>query len=102
MKVPVYRYLVVGQQKQYGPVSVRLTKKAPSLAPHEVALKLFIDLPEALFRKPALSVTVSVPDGTVSDKPAVPATVVHDITEVLQRELGIDVTVSAVLGTEIK
>ena len=42
--------------------SVRMTKNKPSLDANEVAIKLNLELPDSLFRKPVLEGTIKVPE----------------------------------------
>jgi hypothetical protein len=94
-------YLVVGQRfkdsgSPDGKPTIRTTIRKPSVDPDEVPILLQFDLPAALFRRPTLAARITVPD---TDAPlAITPQVQHDITRVLQEQLGIVVHVEAPEG----
>ncbi len=88
----VQRYLAVGKRSGYAP-SARLTKTAPRLEPHEIAIKILLDVPVALFTKPALTAAISIPEESVSSH-TINAATISDLEEVVSRELGLDLTIS--------
>jgi hypothetical protein len=86
-------YLVL-RTTRYGGLNARLTKKAPSLAAGEVAVALRVDLPTALFQRPTLRASVTIPDDAkLSD--TITATVQSDLARVLSDRLGVSVRVTA-------
>lgn len=91
------RYLCVKHDpKRWGckPVT-RLMTSLPSLAPNEVAIRLEIELPDALFTKPSLEARVTVPDSAVT-RPVVDAVVQENICAALQQQLGVELTIQVV------
>lgn len=94
-------YLVVGQKFRdsgwtEGKPTVRTMKTKPSVAPHEVAVWINVELPEALFKRPNLSATISVPESSA------PITITPEVQEniarVVQEQLGITLQISAPLA----
>jgi hypothetical protein len=78
-----------------GALNVRLATRKPSLQPGEVAVRVTLDLPRALFERPALEARISVPADQVN-RPTINAAVVENIREVLQQQLGVDLRISLV------
>jgi hypothetical protein len=92
-------YLIVSATyAKYGtkkPIGLKLPRvastksgKTPSLKPGEVAIKLHINLPEALFEKPTLHAKITVDKGSVVSR-SVDLEVVNNITELMQEQYGI-------------
>ena len=73
----IERYLIVGKQRHRKPTA-RLSIKAPSMESHEVAVKLSLDLPDALFTKPQLQASFKVPEEAVSP-PVIESHVIDNI-----------------------
>lgn len=96
--VNVSFYLIVGQEFtaggfKTGRSSVRVAKTKPSCGPNEVAMKLAVDLPESLFKRPQLSATITVPE---SQAPMViTPEIEQNIARVVQEQLGITMRVSS-------
>lgn len=91
-------YLIVGQRVSErgipeGRPSVRLTAKKPSVAKHEVAVKVEIELPTHLFQRPALTARVSVPEGTSA--PEISVDMQQAIADLIRDNLGLNLTVTA-------
>lgn len=67
MKTECY-LIVTGKPSRYRPRDyidpgpIRVTKRKPSTAANEVAIKVILDLPDALFRKPTMEVRLSAAD----------------------------------------
>jgi hypothetical protein len=61
----------------------------------EVAIKVTVNVPDALFERPQLQARIVVPDSAVS-KPVIDATVLDNIQQVLNQQLGLDIRVSLV------
>lgn len=79
--------------------SARLSVKLPSLDPNEIAIKLDIEIPDALFQKPALQASITVPEDAVTP-PVLDAEVTETIREELQKRLGVDLTIAVVQPTQ--
>ncbi|HET8550941.1 MAG TPA: hypothetical protein VFM97_00510 [Gammaproteobacteria bacterium] len=91
-------YLVMSMKDKRYPgkgLSIRLTRHTPSLDRNEIALSVSIDLPEALFRRPALQASIAVPEDAVS-APTIDADVVENIRELASEHLGVDLAISVV------
>ena len=78
----------------------RMLKSMPRLERDEVALQLTVELPDAIFKKPSLSASVVVPEGTVKG-PVIDATVVDNIRAVVSRELGVNLSIAPVEPTRV-
>lgn len=72
--------------------SVRCTKTQPALSSNEVAFKLNLELPDALFTKPRLEATISVPESAVS-APVIEAETIDNVAEAIKKATGLDVRV---------
>ena len=60
-------YLIISvKESPYGgrihPGPIRMTKNKPPTKGNEVAIKVNIDLPDALFTKPAMEITLNAPE----------------------------------------
>jgi len=74
-------YLILKAKGYYG-LSARTTSKAPALAKDEVAVKLSIRVPDALFKRPQLQASIRVPESAVS-APVISAEVLDNVQQVL-------------------
>jgi hypothetical protein len=88
-------YLAVKKKRGWSALTARLTNKSPSLVSGEVAIKVTVNVPDALFERPQLQARIVVPDSAVS-KPVIDATVLDNIQQVLNQQLGLDIRVSLV------
>lgn len=88
------RYLVVGSKRHQKP-SARLSVKIPALDSHEVAVLVTLEIPDALFQKPQLQASITVPADAVS-APVIEATVMDNIREIASQELGVDLQISMI------
>lgn len=75
--------------------SARLTKGNPALASNEVAVKVVLTLPDAIFDKPAFEAKIVVPDEAVS-KPVIEASVIDNVQEIIKQNTGFEVTLQVV------
>jgi len=75
--------------------SVRVAKNVPRLDANEIALKLRLDLPDELFKRPQLEASITVPRNAVTTA-VVSAEVGDNIREVVRQQLGIDLTINVV------
>lgn len=76
-------------------LSFRVTKGAPTLKRDEVAIKVNVSLPEALFNRPSLSATIKV-DPEDAPKKVIETVVLDNIKATLRKELDIDMEISVV------
>lgn len=79
-------------------MSARLALKSPSLAKDEIALKISVEVPDALFNRPQLQAKITIPQSAVT-APVVDAQVLDNVREILQQQTGLDVSVSLVSPT---
>jgi hypothetical protein len=89
-------YLVVSARKRYTywePGATRVTKKKPSLASNEVAIHVNLDIPTALFEKPVLTFTATLPNvsGSFDLTPKVQA----NIADYIRQQTGMTVEIKA-------
>ena len=87
-------YLAVSP-KSYSGLSARLTTRAPSLQPDEVAIEVTVKVPDGLFKRPALKATVEVPEALVS-RPVIEAEVMDNIKMELEKQTGLDIAIAVV------
>lgn len=87
-------YLVVSP-KGYGGLCARLTTRAPRLERDEIALSLSVNVPDALFSKPQLRATITIPVDKVTPT-TLAADVLDNVRETLSKATGFDVTVRLV------
>lgn len=83
-------YLVL-TKKRYGSMSAKAAMKKPSTKANEIAIALDLDIPDALFEKPALEAKIKVDP---VNKGAIPVTVANDIAKIIAEQLGVNVTLS--------
>lgn len=89
------RYLVVGQKNPYGKSSARLTSKSPALQAHEIAIKLSINIPDEMFKKPTLTATFDIPKDSI--KPTEISQIqIDSIQEAVTKELGVSLDINLV------
>lgn len=87
-------YLIVSP-KGYYDISARYTSRPPALAKNEVAIKLGVSVPDALFNRPQLQAEVRIPEECVT-APVLNAEVLDNVREVLQQQTGMDISVRVV------
>jgi len=72
--------------------AVSAYKSRPETKVNEIALKVTLDLPDAIFATPQYEAKISVPEG--STNPVVNADVADNIADILSEQLGISVHVT--------
>lgn len=83
-------YLVIGKGG-----SVAAKKNKPSLSFDEIAIAMNLELPDALFKKPALEATVTIPAEAALPQ-NIEADVVANVKEAIQTSTGLEVRISVV------
>lgn len=73
--------------------AVSLTIAKPATSANEVAIKINLQLPDALFDTPQLQASIIVPDNAVT-KPVLDAEVQDNIADALSEQLGVNVNVT--------
>ncbi len=99
----VRKYLCVRYPLQkgrgYAKATVRITTQLPKLSAQEVALQLDINLPDELFLRPQLKASITVSSDNVSP-PVIEAEVLSNISEIVQKELGVDLKINLIVPEE--
>lgn len=97
----IVKYTPAGNGRCGVKPAVRVAKNAPRLDANEIALKLKLELPDELFKRPQLEASITVPRDAVT--PAVVSAEVGDnIREVVRQQLGIDLTIQMVEPKGVK
>ena len=93
------RYLVVGRRRRSGSythaLNARLTKTRPRLESHELAIKLRVEIPDALFEKPTLTASFTVPKEAAVG-PVIDTVVTDNVQEAIEQATGLKFEVSVV------
>lgn len=84
----IEQYIVVKGKK-------KSTYSKPNLDADEVAVKVVLELPEALFDKPTLQANIEVPEEAVT-KPVIEAEVIDNIEEIIKQNTGFEVRLGVV------
>jgi|GEM_PF-2465383 len=88
-------YLVVKKKLQpYGKLSARFVHKAPALAKDEISIKIECNIPNELFSRPQLKFNLNIPKEAIPQK-EINAEVVGNIQDLIQKNMGIEVTLVA-------
>lgn len=96
MKLSGSFYLVL-HRKNFPYLAARISSKTPSLAAGEVAIKLNVTVPEALFKQPQLQASVIIPEDSVTP-PVLDAKVLDNVREIMEQQTGMEVSVRLVEG----
>lgn len=92
----ISQYLIVKKGNGYYPkYTSRMTVGSPALASNEVAVKVVLTLPDAIFEKPAFEAKVIVPDEAVS-KPVISAEVIDNVQDIIKQNTGFEVKLEVV------
>lgn len=84
-------FLVLKKSPLRRMMSATISTRAPKAPANAVTLQLDLDIPDALFHRPALRASVKVPDPTGE---RITATLADDLGKALSRQLGVHVSVS--------
>lgn len=88
------RYLVIGcSRPPHGPVRVRIAKRPPSLDADEIAIKMEIRLPDALFKKPHLEAKIEVPNEAAKVE-AITAITADNVRDAIVEATGLELSIS--------
>lgn len=91
-------YLVIGAKKQYARrklSGLRVTRKKPSTGPEEIAVKVTMSIPDALFERPEVEASIVVP-ASGERSTVVTAEVCDNIETIIRQQTGLSVSVRAV------
>lgn len=94
----VEQYIIVKKSGRFS-YSSRMTKGTPALDRNEIAVKVSIEIPDAIFERPALTATIKVPDTAVS-KPVIEAEVIDNVQDIIKQNTGFDVKLEVVSEQE--
>ncbi|HJW40756.1 MAG TPA: hypothetical protein VJ476_05920 [Rhizomicrobium sp.] len=72
-----------------------MTSKLPKMEPGEVAITVNVAVPNALFKRPQIQASISIPENAVTAS-VLDATVLDNVREVLEQQTGFDVKVSLI------
>lgn len=86
----VSAWLAIEKSPRYPYYNVRINKTQPNLKFNEVALKLNLELPDALFTKPRLEANISVPEGKVGAQ-IINADTIDNVAEAIKQHTGMEV-----------
>lgn len=94
--IEVNKYLIITEGSRKWNANVKLTNTLKGKMPsNAVVMKLNLQLPESLFKKPQLQASIKINEEDVS-KPVINAQTLDNIREVLNKQLGVDVTIQHV------
>lgn len=91
-------YTVIGMKNRgYGDELkiIKTTQSAPDLKSNEIAVKIKLALPSALFTKPTLQANITIDNNKVTPS-VVNAEVMENITEIIEKQLGIEMKINLV------
>ena len=88
------RYLIVGKKRNHQP-NARIAVTSPALESHEIAIKVSLDVPDALFTKPQLEASIAIPSDSIA-APVIEADVIDNIKEIVSKELGVDLSIGLI------
>ena len=91
----ISQYIIIKGTKRnsystYRTYTSRMTMNSPALKSDEVAVKVSIELPDALFERTALQANIKVPNDVVS-QPVITADVIDNVQEIIKQNTGFDV-----------
>ena len=88
-------YLCVKKSEHRFDPSFRVTKTRPGLDHNEIAVKINLELPDALFTKPTLEAKVVVSEKAVS-QPIIEADVIDNVEQIIKDQTGFTVKLAVV------
>ena len=90
--------MVIGQGNRSWKSTVKLLDKLSEktkIPSNSVVLKLNLELPDALFKKPQLEASITIDNDQVS-KPLINGQTIHNIQEIVSQQLGVDLSINVV------
>lgn len=100
----IEKYLVISaSEARYGGFNshVKLVEREPKLKGNEISLRLNLEIPDAVFKRPKLEAKLSVPDTAVS-KIAITPDVTDNIERIIKETTGLTMHVGIVEHPEPK
>lgn len=95
----IQQYIVIKKRGAYR-YSSRMTKGTPALDRNEIAVKVSLEIPDAIFNRPALTATIKVPEDAVG-KPEIEAEVIDNVQDLIKQNTGFDVKLEVVNEQEV-
>lgn len=92
----VIKYLIINNR---GGVTIR--EKEPRLAGNEVALRLELDVPDGLFKRPVLKAVMKVPQESIP-KTSITPQITDNIEKIIKEATGLEMCVSILPHEEEK
>lgn len=95
-------YIIIKRTGQYvynRKYTSRMTVGSPALASNEIAIKLSLEVPDAIFDKPALEAKITIPEEAVS-KPVISAETIDNVQDLIKQNLGFEVKLEVVTPEE--
>lgn len=89
MNVPFYLYIRRGGTKYSPRPQVRVTKTKGNTASDEIVIAVNLDVPEALFNKPQLTASITIPQDVVPEE--IKAETIDNIKETLRQSLDLKI-----------
>ncbi len=90
----ITQYIVIKKKNRWSYGS-RMTKSNPAIASNEIAVKVMIEIPDAVFDKPTLQAQITIPEEAVS-RPVISAEVVDNVQEIIKQNTGFDVRLEVI------
>jgi hypothetical protein len=91
MKIQPYLVIRDGSRS----VSYRVTKEYPNLDMDEIAIRLNLDIPNQIFKKPLLTANITVPIEAVT-APVIESETITNVEEMIKQGLGFEVKLTVV------
>lgn len=92
----INKYLIISEGTKKWNANVKIANTLKGKMPsNAVVLKLNLILPDSLFKKPQLQATIKINEEDVS-KPVINVETLNNITEVFNKQFGIDLTIKHV------
>ncbi len=83
-------WLIFSRTGRWPKLSVRMSKKQPSLAPGEIPFRLKIELTDKLFNTPQFSATLTIPNGLPAEASV---NLPEKIQDLVKQQLGLTLTI---------
>lgn len=90
----ISQYIIIKKKNKWSYGS-RMTKESPALASNEIAVKVSLEIPDAIFDKPTLEAQIVVPEEAVS-KPVISAEVIDNVQDIIKQNTGFEVKLEVV------
>lgn len=94
----ISQYIIVKKTGAYR-YSSRMTKSSPALDFNEIAVKVSIEIPDAIFNKPSLEAKIVVPKEAVN-RPIIDAEVVDNVEQIIKQNTGFEVKLQVISNEE--